>query len=302
LFNRVIPVTFDETSDIQVESFAGSLYLLDKPAQTNETFKEIINLHEQLIPLTAVPLPQCLLKRDLALLYVLNQDFLSAEQWFEDAQKQCPSQISSHYAGQDFVLSIYPNLIKQFERQGQQREALLTAGKLFQIDAKNEIALHTLAIFDVLAAFENGALLLADEQASEPVQIRRFSMPQNGDWGDVLLTHAPASVAFELQLPEEPALFYSRVAMSPDSWQWGGDGSEFVVEVQTENSPAQEVYRQYVSNLPPDQRWHEVKIPLHDYAGQTVTVTLSASPGMNGDFTGDWAGWASPFILWDVGQ
>ena len=300
LFNRVIPIILREQSNLQVESFQGSLYLLENPDQTDKTFLEIINIYEQIIPLTRTPMPQCLLKRDLALLYVIEQDFLLAKQWFEDAQMQCPGQISSRYAEQDLVLSIYLGLIEQFESQGQTDKAVLAATQLFHIDSKNESALNTLAIFDVIEAFESDNLSLLNEQATNPVQIQRFSMPYDGDWGEVLLIHPPSSVSFAVQIPEKPTLFYSRVAMYPDSWYWGGDGSEFVVQIQTEDMPPTDIYRQYVSNNQSDQKWHEVTIPLQQYAGQVVTFTLMSEPGPNGDFSGDWAGWESPLIMWDV--
>ena len=300
LFNRVMPITLNEQSDLQVKSFQGSLYLIENQEQIGNTFFEIVNIYKQLIPLTRAPMPQCLLKRDLALLYIIEQDFLSAKQWFEDAQVHCPDRISSNYSGKDLIPTIYLGLIKQFQSQGQQDKALLTSAQLFQIDSKSELALDTLAIFDVIEAFKNDELLLLNEQESTPIQIQKFSMPQNGDWGEVLLTHPPTSVSFEIQLPEEPTLFHSRVAMSPESWGWGGDGSEFVVQIQGEDTLTKDIYRQYVSNNQSDQGWHEVTIPLQQYAGQAVTFTLVAEPGPNGDFSGDWAGWESPIIMWDV--
>jgi hypothetical protein len=300
IFNRVVPIHFNESSGIQAEPFQGSLYLLEKPDQPGETFDEVIKLYEQLIPLTASPLPQCLLKKDLALLYITKQDLLSAKHWFEDAQTQCSAKIPARYGGQEFVLSIYPPLIEQYEAQGQKDEALQVAKELFQIDSKNESALNTLAIFDVLEAFKNDALQLSDAQAAMPVHIEQFAIPPNSEGVDVLLTHPPASVSFEVELPEEPALFYGRAAMHPESWHWGGNGSVFVVQIQTEDTPLTEIYRQHVSNDENDRKWHEVRIPLQQYAGQTVTFTLLTEPGPNVDFSGDWAGWESPLIMRDV--
>ncbi len=300
LFNRLVPIAFDESSGLQFEPYQGSLYLLEKPNQTGETLDEVINFYKQIIPLTVRPLPQCLLKKDLALLYIAKEDLLSAKQWFDDARTQCPTKIPSRYADQDFVLSIYPPLIEQYEAQGQRAEALRIAAELFQIDSKNESALETLAIFDVLEAFKTDDLQLSDEQAAMPVHIEKFSIPPNSEGIDVLLAHPPSSVSFEVQLPEEPALFYSRVAMHPESWYWEGNGSVFVVQIQTEDAPLTEIYRQHVSNDQSDRKWHEVRISLQQYAGQVVTFTLMTEPGPNLDFSGDWAGWESPLIMRDV--
>ena len=300
LFNRVVPIVFDESSTLSVEPYQGSLYLVEKPDQTDGTLAEVINIYEQLIPLVATPAQQCLIKRDAALLSIAQQDFLSAKRWFEEAHTQCPAKIPFEYAEQDFRQSIYPPLIEQYEAQGQHDEALRIATTLFHMDSKNTAALDTLLIFDVLAAFRDGELSVSDEQAVMPVQTRPFAIPPYSEARETLLTHVPASVSFQVQLPEEPTLFYSRVAMHPDSWAWGGDGADFIVRIQPEDAPSTEIYRLYVSNDQNDQKWHEINIPLQSYAGQQVTMTLTAEPGPNWDFSGDWAGWESPLILRDV--
>jgi hypothetical protein len=107
-----------------------------------------------------------------------------------------------------------------------------------------------------------------------------------------------AHVSFRLQLPDEPAQFATRIAMFPESWNWGGDGARFSVNVQGEPDQSAKVYERYVSNAQPDQTWHEVDISLAAYAGQSITLTLETDPGPNGDTTGDWAGWDSPRIVY----
>ena len=52
----------------------------------------------------------------------------------------------------------------------------------------------------------------------------------------------------------------------------------------------------------PDRAWHDVEVPLRQYAGQTITLTLETDPGPKGDTTGDWAGWESPRVVYAVEQ
>jgi len=67
-----------------------------------------------------------------------------------------------------------------------------------------------------------------------------------------------------LQLPLEPVNFVSRVAMSPDSWDWGGDGARFSVHLVGADGSEMVVFEQYVSNQETDRRWHNVEVPLRN--------------------------------------
>ena len=89
---------------------------------------------------------------------------------------------------------------------------------------------------------------------------------------------------------------------SETTWNWGGDGSRFILRVEPESGDQVTVFDQYVSNQPPDRKWHDVDIPLDRFAGQTVTLTLQTDPGPQGDTTGDWAGWDSPRIVYVLGE
>ncbi len=87
-------------------------------------------------------------------------------------------------------------------------------------------------VADVLALLAAGELTIDAGGAPEPVEARRFEMPTDGDWGEVLFTHPPAAVSFTVALPDEPAALQFRIANDPQSWAWGGDGVTFVVTAQ----------------------------------------------------------------------
>lgn len=123
-------------------------------------------------------------------------------------------------------------------------------------------------------------------------------MPQNGDWGDVLFVHSPAAVTYTLTLPDAPTTLHFRMAMAPESWVWGGDGSTFVVRVQPSDRLPVELFRQHIDNTPQNQGWHEAAVSLAPYAGKSITLTLTTEFGPAGNSVGDWAGWETPRIMW----
>ena len=87
--------------------------------------------------------------------------------------------------------------------------------------------------------------------------------------------------------------------MAPESWNWGGDGSTFIVSVDAGLGPV-ELFRQHIGNDMADRDWHSHSVSLEDYAGQSVVLTLASEAGPHGNTTGDWAGWEMPRIIWGV--
>jgi len=168
---------------------------------------------------------------------------------------------------------------------------------LLRLDIREPSALPVLAVTDLLQMFEAGDAQVSENQVPEPVEVRRFTMPQNGDWSDVLFMHSGASVSWQVALPEEPTALSFRAAMDPNSWDWGGDGGTFVVQIETDTGSPQELYRRHVTNEDSDRRWRNELVSLAEYAGQKVTLTLLTEPGPRMDFTGDWAGWGQPLIV-----
>ncbi|HMT22154.1 MAG TPA: hypothetical protein PKE20_13090, partial [Promineifilum sp.] len=173
--------------------------------------------------------------------------------------------------------------------------ALAAAAALLAVDPRDEAALSALTIDSLLAAYDEGRLIVDAPDSPEPVERRRFEMPHNGDWGDVLFMHPPAAASFSVDLPPEPAELRFRVALDPQSREWGGDGVTFVVVAQPEGGEPREVFRQHVGREMVD--WLPARVSLADLAGQRVTLTFITETGPAGGGTADWAGWDSPRIL-----
>ena len=160
-----------------------------------------------------------------------------------------------------------------------------------------------MTLYDLKQMFEaHSPDVTAQSSPDVPIEAQVFTMPQNGDWGEALRLQAPAHISYKLTLPAEAVELRSRIAMAPESWDWGGDGSRFIVRVEDVSGNSQVVFDQYVSNQDVDRTWHDVAVPLRQYAGQTITLTLETEPGPQGDTTGDWAGWESPRVVYAVEQ
>jgi tetratricopeptide (TPR) repeat protein len=109
----------------------------------------------------------------------------------------------------------------------------------------------------------------------------------------VLFMHPSSWARYVLTVPVEATVLRFSVGMYPPSWDWGGDGALFEVCIQ-DGAEEKRSFSTYVSNAEEDWGWHDGEVDLTPYAGQLVTVTLGAHPGLQGDPTGDWAGWAEP--------
>ena len=56
--------------------------------------------------------------------------------------------------------------------------------------------------------------------------------------------------AFEISLPQTAVTFSSRIALAPESWEWGGDGVTFVLTLETAEGQTTELFRQHIENSP----------------------------------------------------
>ncbi|MEM9774132.1 MAG: hypothetical protein AAF902_06100 [Chloroflexota bacterium] len=166
-------------------------------------------------------------------------------------------------------------------------------------DQKNQRALEALTYFDVLGAFQNSSEEVTVQNFSEPnpVDVRTFTMPQNGDWGDVIFLHPPNQLTIALDLPDRPTSFVSRLAMAPESWDWGGDGAVFIVEASADGGLPEVIFEQQIDNQSDNRRWHDVSVSLDQFSGRSITLTLRTEIGPNQNDVGDWAGWDAPRII-----
>ncbi|MCP4423332.1 MAG: hypothetical protein GY803_02460, partial [Chloroflexi bacterium] len=297
VLNRQTPMNLKDGA-IRKQPFQTSLYALNMATSSASALEQLIYDYEQLLPLAKMPSPRCLLKEDLALLQVMATDYSTAERLYIEAKQECPSLISGHYGDYDLPRAIYHGLMAYHQQQDDMQSARRAAGQLLALNAKDEQALEMVTAVNLLQEFTGGAAQINKIEEQEAIQIHRYAMPHNGDWGDVLMIRPPNSLSYQITLPDEPTDLQFRAAMAPESWDWGGDGATFMVAVGTDTVATTILFQQHISNNTVDRDWHEVAIPLTDFTGQTITLTLATDPGPNGDFTGDWAGWETPRIVY----
>ena len=121
-------------------------------------------------------------------------------------------------------------------------------------------------------------------------------------WNDFrhadLLVHAPNAVDWTLAIPlnANEVTFSSAVAISESVAQQApfpdADGVLFAVRIRSEDGALTTVYQQHVSAN--DFVWYPFTIPLLDYAGQTITITLAADPVANVAY--DWGLYRFPRV------
>jgi tetratricopeptide (TPR) repeat protein len=290
LLQRNHPIAF--AKPIEVKPFQGSFYLVHPPNTEKSVLEELTALYPQIIAQADTPAPQCYLWFDLARLYVQADRYDDASAAMAQAPQPCPDSLGIRRA-------IYQQLVEHYLQSQQADRARDIALKILALDAKDRLALQAVSAFNLSDLFQSGAPEVTARPApARPIDIQRFTMPQSGDWGDALVMQTPAQLMFRLKLPPEPVNFVSRIAMSPGSWDWGGDGARFIVRLTDADGRETAAFDQYLSNQEADRTWHEVEVPLRQYAGQTITLTLETDPGPQGDTTGDWAGWDTPRIAY----
>ena len=143
---------------------------------------------------------------------------------------------------------------------------------------------------------------ICDDPASDPtgcrrVTVTRFTMPQDGDERPVIFAHAPARIAFPLQVPAQRCFLWLSPALDPLAWGWGGDGVTFQVWVRHEGKEDLLWERHLTPTDPADLDWQEALVPLDAYRGQAVTLLLVTTPGPAGNDAADRAGWGLPWLM-----
>ena len=107
----------------------------------------------------------------------------------------------------------------------------------------------------------------------------------------------PSTITYSIKVPKGRPVFRAGLGMTPDSWDKGGDGAEFVVAVETRGE-RRELFRRYIDPKadPALRRWNDIEVDLSAYAGKAVTFSLITEPGPKGDPHYDWAVWGAPRI------
>ncbi len=290
--DRIPPLPLTSESFV-VEQFGGSVYLIYLTSMPQSSTETLAQLYGDLIPITKSPSPQCFLQQGLAALNVVSLNYHVANEVLDRSITQCPNQAGS----KEYRLELKHQMLDYFSNEGQLPLANELALSLLDENPKDQAALEVITVANLIQMFREGRAEIMGEPLPESVEVRRFTMPHNGDWGDVIFLHPPGSISFDIRLPETPTSLTFRIALAPESWGWGGDGSTFVVKAQTEGGQPQTLFRQHVSNDSSDQDWHDGRVSLADYAGQSIILTLSTESGPAGDTTGDWSGWEMPRIV-----
>jgi len=109
----------------------------------------------------------------------------------------------------------------------------------------------------------------------------------------VLFMHPSSWARYVVTVSAEAPVLRFSVGMYPPSRNWEGDGALFEVCIQN-GAEEKRLFSTHVGNAEEDWGWHDGEVDLTPYVGQVVTLTLGAHPGLQGDPTGDWAGWAEP--------
>jgi hypothetical protein len=110
-----------------------------------------------------------------------------------------------------------------------------------------------------------------------------------------LLLHPPNAVHWQITLPRsvEAAYFRSAVALSPAApVKDGADGAECQLHLEDQQGRRRLLWAQRLR--PGKTKWRPCRVSLQEYAGQTVTLHLSADP--LGNITHDWILWRYPYV------
>ena len=112
-----------------------------------------------------------------------------------------------------------------------------------------------------------------------------------------IFQHPPSTITYSIKVPKGRSVFRAGLGMTPDSWDKGGDGVEFVVAVETRGERL-ELLQRYIDPKadPALRRWNDIEVDLSAYAGKEVKLSLITGPGPKGDLDNDWAVWGAPRI------
>jgi len=281
-------------SQWRVSPYRHGLFAVTSQDGSSDILAQLTALYELLVPQAEASSSQCDLRQKLAVLYLVDERYGDARDALTSVDPTCPLGVKER---ERLQTQIDQQLLAAAIESGDEAGVSSIAAFLLARDPGDELALAAVTETNLLDLFLAGEADVVDDLAPEPVGARQFTMPQTADTGEVLFMHPPAVARFTVQMPPEPLTLYTRLALDPESWGWGGDGVTFVVHLGTPNGELQEIYRGHVANDTADQTWHTIEISLADYAGQAVTISLATENGPAGDGTGDWAGWETPRLL-----
>lgn len=110
-----------------------------------------------------------------------------------------------------------------------------------------------------------------------------------------LFLHTPNAIEWTIYLPANlvRADFHSAAAISQSAQPAPGtDGVTFQMYLDVEGKGNTLAFSEHLG--PNEQQWHPFTVPLTEYAGKTITIRLTSSPGQNVSW--DWAMYRYPHI------
>ncbi len=200
-------------------------------------------------------------------------------------------------ASWSLAIRVYPDLIEWYESEGEAARARAMAWELLALAPRHRVALETLTSYEFIGNFPEAEVEGPQESVSR-IRISEFTMPDTMDQRAVLLVYPGARLSYRLEVPSEPSVLRFGLALNPETWDLGGDGTTFKIDVRDEGGASRLLFSEHVGNDPEEHRWHDRDVTLASCAGQEVTITFATEPGPGGDFTGDEAGWATPRLMW----
>ncbi|MFW6098068.1 MAG: hypothetical protein ACOC9Z_08320, partial [Chloroflexota bacterium] len=289
--------------DVDVRSYQEGIFLLQFPETQGTALQKVATVYERLLPLAEPDVVRCLMMQDLVSINLNLAREIVAGELLVDLLDVCPQPPVPRLSQlRDATLQATRQALDRrlacASEDGTEREQRLVTSVLLALEGNEDQAQEAVTVFDLTEMVTAEAAMIST-QAPEPVDVFPYKMPyETEDAAPALLLHPPAEVSFRLELPPEPTALKTQVGMFADSWEWGGDGSTFVVHLTDAEGNTGELWRKHVGNSAADRYWHPLEISLSDYGGQTVTLTLETEPGPNGSETGDWALWRWPRIVW----
>lgn len=112
------------------------------------------------------------------------------------------------------------------------------------------------------------------------------------------ITNGNSSLSYSLFIPKNSTLQFG-IGLDPEVWNetTPSNGVEFMVQIKI-NEEERTIFSRFVNpNNLTDQRWHNFRLDLEEFANNDAIISFITSPGPEGNSGYDWAHWSDPVIL-----
>lgn len=140
--------------------------------------------------------------------------------------------------------------------------------------------------FDFVEKLEDATI-----KSDSPEPVKRLLFQINGLSKVVIFAHPRSEITWQIPLAPNSVL-RGLIGMYEYSWDWGGEGAFFIVQIKDESGTI-EIFRRYVDpkNKLSDRRWIPFEVDLSKWSNKLVKISLLTEPCPSGDLTGLWCGW-----------